>query len=162
MLDKFKIKQFVHDSIHMARGLAAKLAKSYGKSEFWISDILSASSETDGHVYGYLLFMERVAEESPEALAMIDDEVRRIVDELKMPGQSGRSNESVDVLLEAASKAYTQLLTAYRTRQGRGELKAATAKLSAQVNQLMQVLDPPRGRPLGGNDDIKKLDGRAM
>jgi hypothetical protein len=154
MLDKFKIKQFVHDAVHMHYGLAAKLAKDYSKTDFWISDLLSSSSETDGFPYAYTVFMERIAEKSPEACAMIDDEVRRIMDEIRMPSAKGGTNESVDVLLEGVGKAYTQLLTAYRTRQGRGELKAVAAKLDAQVGNLLQALDPPKPMLIG--DDKRR------
>lgn len=157
MLDKPKIKLFVSQAIHMVWGLAGKLAKDYGNSDYWISDVLSDSSETNGFVYGYLLFMERVAEKSPEACTMIDDEVRRIMDEMRAPNTLGRTSESVDVLLEGVSKAYMQLLTAYRTRQGRGELKALVAKLDAQIGNLLQVLDPPQSIPMGGDKKVRKI-----
>jgi heat shock protein HspQ len=155
MLDKYKIKQFVHDSILMFRGLAAKLAAKYGKTEFWISDILKPSGETNGFVYPYLLFMERLAELNPEAHAMIDDEVRRINDELRTQGLSGGTNESTDALFSNVHKSYIDLLTTYKNRCGRGEIKARAALLGAHINTLVQTLDVPMRDT--GTDNVRKI-----
>jgi hypothetical protein len=142
MLDKYRIKKFIHGAIHLAWGLQGKLAAKYGNSEPWLSTLLNENNENDGFVYPYLLFMERLNELSPETFAMIDDEVRRHLDEMRARGIKGRINESVDTLVEGVGVAWLKFQTAYRNRVGRGELKALSAKISAQANNLTDALDP--------------------
>jgi hypothetical protein len=148
-MDKFSIKQFVHNAINTVWGLQGRIANRYGKSSYWISDILDERKEIDGFVYGYVLFMERVNELEPEVFAMIDDEVRRILDEMRATGIKGHVSESVDTLVEQIATTHARFLTAYRNRVGKGELKALAAKSSAQYGNLIQALDPPRCIPIG-------------
>jgi hypothetical protein len=156
MLDKFKIKQFIHNAIRLVWGLQGKIASRYGMSEFWISDQLSETKETDFVIYPYLVFMQHLSELSPETHAMIDDEVRRLMDEMRAKGLKGGVSEPVDTLVENVSAAWMKFQTAYRNRVGKGELKALSAKLGAQNNSLLQALDPPRPMIIG-DEKVAKI-----
>lgn len=140
-IKKFEIKKIVQDAVQMKRGVQGKLAEDYGHSEYWASDIFNPASETDGFVYPYLLFMKRLARRSPEGLAMIDDEVRRIVDELR--GERPRLTQAptLDDVLRTVNGAHFDMQTAYRDRRPRREIRALAAKLSAHIGNLLRAID---------------------
>jgi hypothetical protein len=91
--------------------------------------------------------MERLARHNPGGHAMLDDEVRRINDEIRFAQAkqvNGNSRLGIDDSMEAIAKAYMKLLTAYRNRCGRAEIKALAVMLNSHLGCLIKSMDMER------------------
>lgn len=149
--NKTEVKRLVDDLLESAK--RAEIAKQYGKSETWISNLLNPNTEHDGPIFSFEFFMSVLAEVDLGDFRKLRAAVDRFLDACEGERTMGRRGA---VSLEEAQVDFnTEAGFLFRTivlRKPAHEVKASAIRTMDALNRIfdaVEALQQPTGAGAG-------------